>query len=143
MSCQTTTNSNYVVSCARVCEKFNTAPIAEMFFDTFLLIDVSTYYDNGDDTNRLIKWEIYVGEYLVYDFGYGLYNDPISELANGSIYSVLNLGDENDDIISFLESLPSTIINSDVTLEVKLTVKDNSGVESENIAATYKFNKFQ
>ena len=62
-----------------------------MFFDTFLLIDVSTYYDNGDDTNRLIKWEIYVGEYLVYDFGYGLYNDPISELANGSIYSVLNL----------------------------------------------------
>lgn len=141
INCLPQTSSEYVITCARVCSKLNQAPIADMQFDEYLLIDVSTYFDNGVDTNRQVRWEIYVGEYLIYDFGYGFYNDAIPELGNGSMYSILNLGLENEDIINFLETLPSTIITPDIKFTVKMTVKDNTGVESENSITTYNFHK--
>lgn len=140
--CQTTTETTYRVICATICEKKNDAPIALYMFENYLLVDMSEYFDDQNDTNRQVKWEIYVDDFLVYDFGFGNYNDPITELSNGSIYSVLNLGNENEEIIDFLESLPTTFITNDVTLEVRMTVKDNTGVQSENFYTSYKFNKF-
>lgn len=142
MICQTTQNSDYKVTCSKFCEKFNTAPIAKAHFDSFLLVDVSTYYDDGSDENKQVKWEIYAEDELIYDFGFGFYNDAITELSNGSIYSVLNLGNQNEDIINFLNNLPFTVITNNVTLEIRMTVKDNTGVQSENVSSSYKFNKF-
>jgi len=143
MGCETQVDSSYSLICAKICDKPNEKPVASFRFDNFFLVDTSTFYDDGNVSSRRINWKVYVGvgQYLIYDFGWGYYNDLIPDLANGSTYSILDVGVNNSDIIGLLESLPSTFITKNVTFKLVMYVEDNTGVQSEASENTYTFNK--
>ncbi len=122
-------------------QQFNDNPLAKFSFDNYVLSDDSTYYDNGIDSLREIRWKVYVGNYFFYDFGWNNVNDIVLALGNGSTYGQLDLGFQNQDIIALFESLPSTQVPVGTKFCIQLDVRDNSGVESNNISNTYCFIK--
>lgn len=142
MSCNTPEQIEERILCAKICkEKFNDNPIASFEYDNFILSDSSTYFDNGNVPNRQVRWRIYTEGFLVYEFGFGNYNDNIVELGNGSTYGELILGNKNVDILAFIESQPSTIVLKGTKFTTYIDVKDDSGIESQNISNKYCFTK--
>ena len=133
---------NDKIICAKVCyQQFNDNPLAKFLFNDYVLSDDSTYYDNGIDSLREVRWKVYVGNYFFYDFGWNNVNDIVLVLGNGSTYGQLDLGFQNQDIIALFESLPSTQVPVGTKFCIQLDVRDNSGVESNNISNTYCFIK--
>ena len=122
-------------------DKFNDTPISEFKFDNFVLVDDSKYFDTGDISFRQLRWRLYTEGYFIYDFGFGEYYNSIPELTNGSTYGELNLGSMNADILAFIESLPNTIVPNGTQFTIYIDVKDNTGIESQNISNKYCFTK--
>lgn len=142
MSCNTPVIITEKIVCAKTCtNKFNETPIAKFEFSGYTLNDDSDYFDSGNVSTREVRWTIYCDGFLIYDFDYGYYLDGIPELSNGSTYNSLIMGELNIDVISFLETLPNTIIPVGTKFTLYLDVKDNTGVISQNISNKYCFNK--
>lgn len=130
------------IICSEICAvKFNDNPVAKFSFDNFVISDDSEYFDGVSASDRQVKWAIYSGGDLVYNFGFGDYFDSVPELSNGSIYSQLILGDGNTDILAFVESLPSTAVPAGTKLTIYIEVKDDTNIQSENISNKYCFTK--
>lgn len=130
------------IICAKVCyQQFNDNPLAKFSFSNYVLSDDSTYYDDNLISLREIRWKVYVGNYFFYDFGWNNVNDIVLALGNGSTYGQLDLGFQNQDIIALFESLPSTQVPVGTKFCIQLDVRDDSGVESNNISNTYCFIK--
>lgn len=130
------------IICAKVCfNRFNAAPLARFSFSDFILSDNSTYFDDGNTSQRQIRWKVYVGSYFFYDFGWNNFSDIVPGYPVFTTYEDLNLGINNTYILSFLNSLGSTIIPIGTKLCIRLDVKDSSGIESTNISNTYCFTK--
>jgi len=141
MRCKNITIIDTII-CAKACTyKFNESPVAKFSFENYVLSDDSTYFDGDLSSLRQINWKVYVDEYLVYDFGWNFIHDIVIPLGNGSTYGQLNLGILNQDILSMLEALPSTIIAEGTVLDIFLDVKDDSGIMNQNISNKYKFIK--
>ena len=142
ITCNTPIEIEERILCAKICtERFNDNPIARFRFSDFVLIDDSTYFDKGDVSFRQIRWRIYVDDSLIYDFDFGGYFDTVPELSNGSIYSELDLGNKNTDILAFIESLPNTIVPNGTKFTIYVDVRDNMGIENENLSNKYCFTK--
>jgi hypothetical protein len=142
MSCNTPQIVEERIICAKICtEKFNDTPISEFKFENYVLYDNSEYFDNGDISYRQIRWRLYIEDFLILDFGYGGYLENIVELGNGSTFSELKLGIKNTDILAYIESLPNTIVPVGTKFTLYLDVKDNTGIESQNISNKYCFTK--
>lgn len=141
MSCVTQIDNIYTISCAVLCDKPNDAPVAKFRFEDFFLIDESEFYDGGSTNLRQVNWKVWVSDYLVYDFGWGYYTDIIPDIGNGSIYSIFDVGQNNQDIITLIEGLPSVNVTNKITFTITLSVKDDSGVESTITENTYLFHK--
>lgn len=130
------------IICAKVCyQQFNDNPLAKFSFNDYVLVDDSTYYDTNLISLRGIRWKVFVGDYFFYDFGWNNVTDIVSVLGNGSTYGQLDLGFQNQDIIALFESLPSTQVPVGTKFCMQLDVRDDSGVESNNISNTYCFIK--
>jgi hypothetical protein len=142
MSCNTPQVIEERILCAKICtEKFNDTPESMFRFEDFVLYDDSQYFDSGDISFRQVKWRLYTEDYLIYEFGFGDYYDIIQELSNGSTYSEFNLGNKNEDILAFIESLPNTIVPNGTKFTIYIDIKDNTGIESQNISNKYCFTK--
>ncbi len=130
------------IICAKVCyEQFNDNPVAKFLFSDYVLLDDSTYYDDNILGSRESRWKVFIGDYFFYDFGWNNINDSVIALGNGSTYGQLILGFQNQDIIALFESLPSTQVPVGTKFCMQLDVRDDSGVESNNISNTYCFIK--
>lgn len=143
MGCSDSINSSYSIICAQICEKPNDMPLASFRFENFFLIDTSEFFDSGLINSRKINWKVLVGDedYVVYDFGWGYYNDLIPDIANGSTYSVFDLGVNNEDILQLLNLLPNTYITNKITFKIVMYVQDCDGIISEISENIYRFNQ--
>lgn len=142
MSCNITNKlTSWNIGCAKICTKLNPNPIADYKIDGFIVEDNSEFFDSNESL-RQYRWQIYNNKFLIYDFGYGYFNQIIPELTNLSIYNKLNLGFQNNEIIMFLNSLDNTIVSDGDEFTLKLTVKDSNGYESLNTVEKLKFVKF-
>ena len=140
MSCNSPQTIETNISCAKFCTtKFNDAPIAELTYNSYVLSDSSVYYDINSIADRQVRWSLYVEDTLIYDFGFNYYYNTITELSNGSTYDELNLGVQNGDIKTFIETLPNTIIPTNTTFVIFIDVKDDTGIENTNISNKYYF----
>lgn len=140
MSCNNPQTVTQTIICAKACTvKFNEEPVAKFFYEDFILSDDSQYFDKGSVAQRQVRWQIYTGDYLVYDFGFGNYFEEIPELTNGSVYSVLSLGLQNQDMLDFITSLPDTLIPDETKFTIYIEVKDNTGIKSTNLSNKYCF----
>lgn len=140
MSCNNPQTITERIICAKTCtEKMNDSPIAKLSFSGTTVYDSSQYFDSGNVSQRQIRWKIYTEEILVYEFGYNDYNLVIPELGNGSTYGLLNLGLNNQDILTFLQSLPNTIIPNDTEFKIYIDVADSTDVISQNISNVFIF----
>lgn len=139
MSCNNKITVKERILCAKECAvKFNDAPIPVFTFTGETLVDGSTYFDSID-MGREAKWIVYVDDEIVYEFGYGLLTDNISEFSNGSTYGVFITGVNGENIIDFLNTLINTEVNKGITFRVELNVKDSTGIESEIESNKYYF----
>lgn len=140
MSCNNPIIIEEKIVCAVTCAtKFNQNPNAKFRFLNFVLYDDSEYFDTSNESNRQIRWLLYVGDTLIYDFGFGNYFDEIPEFSNGSTYNEFNMGIYNTDMLAFLQSLPNTIVSSDITLTLLMDVKDSTGIQNTNLSNKYNF----
>lgn len=142
MNCKSTETITTIITCAKLCPKPNARPIAEYEFDGFFLNSISEFFDSNS-SNRMYRWKVFSEDFEIYDFGWGLGDALINELMNGSTYSNIYLGQNNEHIITFLNTLETTIVGLENILYVELSVKDSSGRESENKYNKYKFTKFK
>ena len=143
MSCNTPITVVERIICARLCtERFNDTPVAVLNFSGITLSDDSLYYDSGVTASREIRWGVYVGNTLIYDFGFNGANDTITELGNGSTYGSIDMGVNNQDMIYFLDNLPNTIIPIGTTFSMYIEVRDDTGVMSQNISNVFMFTKY-
>jgi hypothetical protein len=139
-TCNTPQVITETILCAKTCTvKWNDAPVAKFSFDNYVISDDSQYFDSENLSQRQMRWALYCGDALIYEFGFGNHSDSITELSNGSTYSQMNLGLNNIDILNFVESIPSTIVPLKTKFRLYLDVKDDSGIESENISNVYYF----
>ena len=142
MSCNTPQIIEERIICAVVCtDKFNETPVSAFKFEDFVLFDNSQFFDKGNISFRQVRWSLYTEGFLIYDFGFGGYLDVVPELANGSTYSEFDLGNKNTDILAYIESLPNTIVPKGTKFTLYIDVKDNTGIESQNISNKYCFTK--
>lgn len=139
MSCNNQITITERILCAKECAvKFNNTPIPSFTFTGETLVDDSLYFD-GIDTGREAKWIVYVDDELVYEFGYGLLTDNISEFTNGSTYGAFITGTNGENIINFLNTLPNTEVNNGITFRVELNITDSTGIENEIESNKYYF----
>lgn len=142
MSCNDPQEIQETILCAKICTvKFNDNPIAKFSYDGFILSDDSEYFDTGDVSLREVRWSVYSDGSLIYDFEFGGYFDVIPELSNSSIYKSLILGDKNVDILTFIESLPNTIVPVGTKFIIYVDIRDTMGIENNNISNKYCFTK--
>lgn len=115
--------------CARLCSKQNDPPIAKFVYEEFILTEDSTFFD-GVPLSSLhqFQWQIFVNNRIIYNFGYGNRGVVIPELSNGSTYDQLNLGLQNIDIFTFINTLPNTSLTPNLPVKIRLNVKDVTGV---------------
>lgn len=142
MNCNSIVTVTDTLICAKACTvKFNEQPLAVLGFTGTTLSDESEYFDKGDISGRQVRWTIYIGDYLFYDFGYNGYFDVVPELANGSIYSTLDLGISNADILAFIEGQQNVIVPEGTKFTMFIEVEDNTGIVSDNVSNKYCFSK--
>lgn len=138
MNCKDNISITTEILCAKVCKVTpNNPPEALFSYADFTLFDGSEYYDDGNEVLRMVNWQVYYGDVLIYNFGYGKYYEPILELNNSSIYSQLVLGENNYDIIQFLNTLPEVTLKSKDNLNIIMNVLDSSGYS--NIIQSNKY----
>lgn len=134
--------------CAVICDRPNDSPIASFevqgvrgFDDPngrWELVDNSTYFDDGLNINqRQGLWRITINGRLFYDFGFGV--GLIPELANNSTYENLILGNDNIDIINFINSQPNVVLTVSDMVRINYLVKDSTGIQSNVSQLNYTF----
>lgn len=141
MSCKDQRIERNTFICAKICDKFNDSPIASYTCSGSTLNDASIFFDDGTSANREYKWTFFVENVLFYEFDWGLYNNQIVELNNGSTYDKLIVGEHNEDLFSFFDTLPFTIIEDGTTFHILLEVMDNTGIVNKNTSNKYYFTK--
>jgi len=62
-------------------------------------------------------------------------------MNNGSTYGAIRLGFDNNNIVSFINSLPNTEITPSTPIEITLSVRDCDGIENKVQSNKFKFNK--
>ena len=67
----------------------------------FNLISTSIFYAD----EKFYKWQVYDGEFLLYDSGWGGEGELIGDFSNGSTFDNIYLGMNNIDIINLLYSM--------------------------------------
>ena len=140
MSCNRELIITNRILCAKACTTpLNELPIAALAFSGTTLYDNSTYFDSY--VNHYIRWVVYNEDTLIYDFDFNNSEDFVLELSNGSTYKQMNLGVSNGDILSFLESLPNTIIPIGTKFTIYIEVSDSTGLINNNISNKYCFSK--
>ena len=88
-------------NCARICTNVPTAPISDYIISEFNLISTSIFYAD----EKFYKWQVYDGEFLLYDSGWGGEGELIGDFSNGSTFDNIYLGMNNIDIINLLYSM--------------------------------------
>lgn len=85
------------ITCAKICNSVNfIIPVVDYTFENWSLTG------NGTD-EYLHKWQILDEKNnILFDTGYGEYNDSLTNPSNGSTHGILNLGVMNVDIFALL-----------------------------------------
>ncbi len=139
--CKQNITVSTVFECAKICKKWNDAPIPKIKLGKNYLIQDAVFFDSGIIQNRQFKWKFRSNDYLFYESDWGGMNDFIPEMNNVSTYSAIKLGVNNTSIVSFINSLDSTLITSSDTIVVTLSVIDCDGIYGVAESNKYKFNK--
>lgn len=130
-----------VYDCATFCKKWNEPPIPSFFYGKYHLIQKSSFFDSGIIANRLFKWTFKSSGYVFYETAWGKASEIITEMNNGSTYGAIRLGFDNNNIVSFINSLPNTEITPSTPIEITLSVRDCDGIENKVQSNKFKFNK--
>lgn len=135
-----------VYDCATFCKKWNEPPIPSFFYGKFHLIQNSSFFDSGIIADRLFKWTFKSSGYVFYETAWGKSSQVVTEMNNGSTYGAIRLGFENNNIVSFINSLPNTEITPSPKgvyppIEITLSVRDCDGIENKVQSNKFKFNK--
>jgi hypothetical protein len=105
------------------------------------LIQKSSFFDSGIIADRLFKWTFKSSGYVFYETAWGKASQIITEMNNGSTYGAIRLGFDNNNIVSFINSLPNTEITPSTPIEITLSVRDCDGIENKVQSNKFKFNK--
>lgn len=127
--------------CATFCKKWNEPPIPLFFYGKNFLIQSSSFFDSGIVADRLFKWTFKSFDYTFYETPWGKGADTITDMNNGSTYAALRLGFDNQDVVTFINSLPNTLITPSDPIEITLSVTDCDGIKNTVQSNKYKFNK--
>lgn len=120
--------------CAKVCFNTPSAPIADYIVSGFNLISTSIFYSD----EKLYKWQIYDGNILLYDSGWGEGSDLMPDFYNGSVFSNIYLGINNSDIVSLLYLMGFYIKQRTLSI-AHLAMGENGKVSEKTIK--YFFNE--
>lgn len=129
--------------CAVFCDKWNEPPLAKLkyFSKGYRLLQDCVFYDSKIIQNRKFRWNFKCKDFLIYQTSWGGLNDFIPEMGNGSTYGAIRVGVNNTIIINFLNSLPTTIINTDELIIITIETQDCDGITNAIESNKYKFNK--
>lgn len=122
-----TISSTY--DCVKICGTVKPAPVVDYE------IDIENFLINAQPISStgtvMYKWRILSNGYELYNSGYGLEGDALPQIANSSVYEKLMFGNNYVDLINMLNNIAPFYRGMELNFE--LTIKDESGKESENV----------